>query len=101
MNENQGLTAAIVEAVLKSVTERGLHLEPEIPPASPGYSKEWAIQDGEGWSYAGFGILIDGRYEYTLALATSIPGEDAQTTIDWLQAEIIRIFERERSNLSQ
>lgn len=49
------------------------------------------IQDSEGWNYVGFGVK-KGEYEYTLAANNSLPFE-AQSTIDWVESEIIRVHQ--------
>jgi hypothetical protein len=72
----------------KSLSFKGLKINKLDSPVTSGYSEEWDIQDSEGWNYAGFGVK-NGSYEYTLASNKSLPFE-AQSTINWVQGEIVR-----------
>lgn len=84
-------TELIIAELQKSLSFKGLKINKLDSPVTSGYSEEWDIQDSDGWNYAGFGVK-DGRYEYTLAPNKSLPFE-AQSTIDWVQAEIIRVHQ--------
>ncbi|MEG4007683.1 hypothetical protein QUA41_17485 [Microcoleus sp. Pol11C1] len=85
-------TAELIIAELqKSLSFKGLKINKLDSPVTNGYSEEWDIQDSEGWNYAGFGVK-NGGCEYTLASNKSLPFE-AQPTIDWVQAEIIRVHQ--------
>ena len=90
MNKSKSLTPAIIDELGKSVQQRGLRLEKRDTPISPGYLEEWVIRDGGDWNYAGFGIRLNGGYEYTLASSKSLPF-DVQTTMNWIESEIVRI----------
>ena len=84
-------TELIIAELQKSLSFKGLKLNKLDSPVTSGYSEEWDIQDSEGWNYAGFGVK-KGGYEYTLAPNKSLPFE-GQSTIDWVQAEIIRVHQ--------
>ena len=84
-------TELIIAELQKSLSFKGLKINKLDSPVTSGYSQEWDIQDSEGWNYAGFGVK-NGGYEYTLAPNKSLPFE-AQSTIDWTQAEIIRVHQ--------
>lgn len=81
-------TELIISELQKSLSFKGLKINKLDSPVTSGYSEEWDIQDSEGWNYAGFGVK-NGGYEYTLASNNSLPFE-AQSTIDWVQGEIVR-----------
>jgi hypothetical protein len=82
-------TELIISEQQKSLSFKGLKINKLDSPITSGYSEEWDIQDSEGWDYAGFGIK-NGSYEYALASNKSLPFE-AQSTIDWVQSEIVRV----------
>jgi hypothetical protein len=84
-------TELIIAELQKSLSFKGLKFNKLDSPVTSGYSEEWDIQDSEGWNYAGFGVK-NGGYEYALAPNKSLPFE-AQSTIDWVQAEIIRVHQ--------
>jgi hypothetical protein len=84
-------TELIISELQKSLSFKGLKINKLDSPVTRGYSEEWDIQDSEGWNYAGFGVK-NGSYEYTLASNNSLPFE-AQSTIDWVQGEIIRVHQ--------
>lgn len=84
-------TQFIISELQKSLSFKGLKVNKLDFPVTSGYSEEWDIQDNEGWNYAGFGVK-NGGYEYTLAPNKSLPFE-AQSTIDWVQGEIIRVHQ--------
>ena len=84
-------TELIIAELQKSLSLKGLKINKLDFPVTSGYSEEWDIQDSEGWNYAGFGVK-NGGYEYALAPNKSLPFE-AQSTIDWVQAEIIRVHQ--------
>lgn len=84
-------TELIIADLQKSLSFKGLKINKLDSPVTSGYSQEWDIQDSNGWNYAGFGVK-NGGYEYTLAPNKSLPFE-AQSTIDWAQAEIIRVHQ--------
>jgi len=81
----------IISELQKSLSFKGLQINKLDSPVTRGYSEEWDIQDSDGWNYAGFGVR-DGGYEYTLASKKSLPFE-AQSTIDWVQGEIVRVHQ--------
>jgi hypothetical protein len=81
----------IIAELPKSLSLKGLQINKRDSPVTKGYSEEWVIQDSEGWNYAGFGVK-NGRYEYTLISNKSLPFE-AQSTIDWVQGEIVRVHQ--------
>ncbi|MEG3872369.1 MULTISPECIES: hypothetical protein [unclassified Microcoleus] len=84
-------TELIIAELQKSLSFKGLKINKLDSPVTSGYSEEWDIQDSYGWNYAGFGVK-NGGYEYALAPNKSLPFE-AQSTIDWVQAEIIRVHQ--------
>jgi hypothetical protein len=84
-------TELIISELQKSLSFKGLKINKLDSPVTRGYSEEWDIQDSEGWNYAGFGVK-NGSYEYTLASNKSLPFE-AQSTIDWVQSEIVRVHQ--------
>ena len=84
-------TELIISELQKSLSFKGLKINKLDSPVTRGYSEEWDIQDSEGWNCAGFGVK-DGGYEYTLASNKSLPFE-AQSTIDWVQSEIVRVYQ--------
>jgi hypothetical protein len=81
-------TEFIISELQKSLSFKELKINKLDSPVTSGYSEEWDIQDSDGWNYAGFGVK-NGGYEYTLASNKSLPFE-AQSTIDWVQGEIVR-----------
>lgn len=84
-------TEFIISELEKSLSLKGLQINKRDSPVTKGYSEEWVIQDSEEWNYAGFGVK-NGRYEYTLISNKSLPFQ-AQSTIDWVQSEIIRVHQ--------
>lgn len=82
-------TELIIAELQKSLSLKGLQINKRDSPVTRGYSEEWVIQDSEGWNYAGFGVK-NVRHEYTLISNKSLPFE-AQSTIDWVESEIIRV----------
>jgi hypothetical protein len=84
-------TEFIISELQKSLSFKGLKINKLDSPVTRGYSEEWDIQDSEGWNYAGFGVK-NGGYEYTLASNKSLPFE-AQSTIDWVQSEMVRVHQ--------
>ena len=84
-------TELIIAELQKSLSLKGLQIDKRDSPVTKGYSEEWVIQDSEEWNYAGFGVK-NGRYEYTLISNKSLPFE-AQSTIDWVHSEIIRVHQ--------
>lgn len=84
-------TELIISELQKSLSFKGLKINKLDSPVTRGYSEEWDIQDSDGWNYAGFGVK-NGSYEYALAPNKSLPFE-AQSTIDWVQGEIIRVHQ--------
>jgi hypothetical protein len=84
-------TELIISELQKSLSFKGLKINKLDSPVTSGDSEEWDIQDSEGWNYAGFGVK-NGGYEYTLASNKFFPFE-AQSTIDWVQSEIVRVHQ--------
>lgn len=84
-------TELIIAELQKSLSLKGVKINKLDFPVTSGYSEEWDIQDSDGWNYAGFGVK-NGGYEYTLASNKSLPFE-AQSTIDLVQSEIIRVHQ--------
>ena len=89
--ENIKTAELIISELEKSLFFKELKINKLDSPVTRGYSEEWDIQDSEGWNYAGFGVK-NGGYEYTLASNKSLPFE-AQSTIDWVQSEIVRVHQ--------
>ena len=84
-------TELIIAELQKSFSLKELKINKLDSPVTSGYSEECDIQDSDGWNYAGFGVK-NGGYEYTLASNNSLPFE-AQSTIDWVQSEIVRVHQ--------
>jgi hypothetical protein len=97
MNVNEHLTT-VLEVLRNALKERGLRLQEELPPF-PGYEKEWAIEDNEGWSYGSLGLPFGGSYKCRMVDPKSLPF-DAKETIDWVQSEIVRQLAQGQESVS-